>query len=113
MSEEAMQVYSHIAVVSAGVLFWAGFMVFGFIAGRYTKVFNRETFSGLLMTAPSGILIYAILMLLRSSTMVKSQQFNDGLQVAAYVFLLVSAVLCLAGMIKFGKLLDELLKYKG
>ncbi len=113
MTEEALQLYSHVMAFMSGILFWAAFLVFGFIARRYKVVFNKETYHGLLMTAPSGILIYAILMILRSSMFIKQAQINDAIQITAYVFLLGSALLCLAGILKFGRLIDELQKYKG
>jgi hypothetical protein len=113
MTEDALMLYSQILSVLSGVLFWVAFLIFGFIARRYKVVFNKETYHGLLMVAPSGILIYSVLMILRSSMFIKQVQLNDMLQVTAYIFLLLSAVLCLIGTIKFGSLIDQLLKYKG
>ncbi len=111
--EEFLQVYSYGAAVVSGILFWAGFLVFGFIARRYHVVFNRSTFHSVLMAAPSGILIYALLLVFRASFFIKDPDAGAALQVAAYIFLLISAVLCLAGIIKFNLLVKELLKYKG
>ena len=113
MTEETLQIYSYLAAVVSGVLFWAGFLVFGFIARRYNSVFNKPTYHGFLMTAPSGILAYSMLMILKSSLFVKSPELSDIIQVSAYVLLAISGVFCLAGILKFGRLIDELLKYKG
>lgn len=113
MNEQATQLYSSLLAVLSGIIFWAGFLVFGFIARRYSSVFNKQTFYGLLMTAPSGILIYSVLLILKSSLFVKSPEISSVIQITAYSFLVISAALCLAGILKFNKLIDELLKYKG
>ena len=113
MSEEVLQLYSQALAVMSGILFWAGFLIFGFIARRYSTVFNKPTFHTLLMTAPSGILVYSVLLVLKSSLFVKNPDISWGIQTAAYIFLLLSAVLCLAAILKFGGVLNELLKYKG
>ena len=112
MGEEALQLYSQGLAVAAGLIFWAGFMVFGFIARRYHVVFNKQTFHGLLMSAPSGILLYSVLLIMKTSLFVKNADISEAIQTAAYISLILSASLCLAGILKFNKLLDELLKYK-
>jgi len=112
MTEETLQVYSYTMAVLSGVVFWAGFLVFGFIARRYSVVFNRSTFHPVLMGAPLGILIYAVLLVFRSSVFLKSPEAANGVQFAAYIFLFLSAVLCLAGIVKFYLLISELMKYK-
>jgi hypothetical protein len=113
MSEETLQLYSHAMAVLAGILFWAGFLMFGFIARRYHVVFNKSTFHTLLMTAPSGILIYSVLLIMKSSLFVRNPDLSNLIQAVAYVSLILSASLCLAGILKFNRLLNELLKYKG
>jgi hypothetical protein len=112
MAEESLQVYSYVMAVLSGIIFWAGFLIFGFIARRYSVVFNKSTFHVLLMTAPSGILLYSILLILRTSFFVKSPDVGSVIQIAAYLFFLLSAVICLAGVLKFNKLIDEVTKYK-
>jgi hypothetical protein len=113
MSEEVLQIYSQALAVLGGILFWAGFLIFGFIARRYSSVFNKPTFHTLLMTAPSGILAYSVLLILKGSLFVKDPDISGGIQAAAYIFLLVSAALCLAAILKFGSVLNELLKDRG
>lgn len=113
MGEETLQLYSYLIAVVSGILFWAGFLIFGFIARRYSSVFNKPTFHGLLMFAPSGILIYSVLLILKSSLFIKSPELSGVIQITAYSFLVLSAALCLAGILKFNRLIDELLKYKG
>jgi hypothetical protein len=113
MTDETLQLYSYLIAVVSGILFWAGFLIFGFIARRYSSVFNKPTFHALLMTAPSGILIYSVLLILKSSLFIKSPEMSAVIQVTAYSFLALSGALCLAGILKFNRLIDELLKYKG
>jgi hypothetical protein len=113
MREEMLQIYTNGAAFLSGIIFWAGFMVFGFIARRYNMVFNKSTFHGLLMVAPSGILIYSVLMVIKFSAVIKDPAVNNVLQWAAYIFLFLSAALCLFAIIKFSRLLDSLLKYEG
>jgi hypothetical protein len=113
MSDQVLQLYINVTAILSGILFWAGFLVFGFIAKRYHVVFNKTTFHGLLMTAPSGILAYSVLMIIKSSMLLKDAAVNNAIQLTAYGFLLASAVLCLFAIIKFSGLIDELLKYKG
>ncbi|MGD0566653.1 MAG: hypothetical protein ABSA34_04890 [Candidatus Goldiibacteriota bacterium] len=112
MSDNLAQLLINAEAVASGILFWAGFLVFGFIARRYSVVFKRATFHTLLMTAPSGILLYALLMMIKSSPVIKDASTNMIIQDSAYGVLLISAVFCLAGIIKFNSLIDELLKYK-
>lgn len=99
--------------MAAGLIIWAGFMVFGFIARRYSFVFSRPTFYGLLMAAPSGILIYSLLLIFKGAMFIKDGAVSGAIQTAAYVFLAVSSVLCLAAVIKFNRLLKELVEYRG
>lgn len=113
MAEDSLQLYSYLMAVASGIVFWTGFMIFGLIARRYSSVFNKATFYGLLMAAPSGILIYSILLLLKSSLFIKNAELGNAIQLAAYFFLVLSGALCLAGILKFNRLIDELQKYKG
>ena len=113
MNAENMQVYINAAAIASGVLFWAGFLVFGVIARRYHVVFNKNTFHILLMAAPSGILAYSVLMALKSSALIKTAAVNSAVQTSAYALLFISCLLCLISIIKFGMLVTELQKYKG
>ncbi|HDT14778.1 MAG TPA: hypothetical protein ENN55_01065 [Firmicutes bacterium] len=113
MGENEMQIASHLLAVLGGIFFWAAFFVFGLIARRYSVVFNKSTYHTLLMLAPSGILVYSILLIMKTSVLVTEPAVGAALQLAAYIFLLVSGIICLAGMLKFNRLLNELIKYEG
>ncbi len=113
MDSEFLSVYGNAAAVASAVLFWAGFLVFGLVAKRYNVVFNRSTFHALIMAAPSGILLYALLILARGAFFSNDAAVAAFLQNAGYAALLISAVSCLAGVMKFNALIGELLKYRG
>jgi hypothetical protein len=113
MNAENMQIYINAAAIASGVIFWAAFLVFGMIARRYHVVFNKNTFHVLLMSAPSGILAYSVLMALKSSALIKTAALNSMVQTTAYGLLFISCLLCLLSIIKFGMLINELQKYKG
>jgi hypothetical protein len=50
--------------------------------------------------------------MIKSSPLVKSAAANAAIQTTACGLLFLSAVFCLAGILKFNSLLNELLKYK-
>ncbi len=110
--EQALQVYNSLSLVTSGILFWSGFLIFGFIAKRYSKVFNKNTFYALLLIAPSGILIYSILLIFRASLIVKDAKINDIILIIAYLFFVLSSLFCFISVFKFNKILNELLKYE-
>ncbi len=111
--EPILQLYNSIALVLSGIFFWAGFLIFGFIAKRYSKVFNKNTFYTLLLIAPSGILIYSILLILKTSLIIKDVKMNDIILIIAYLFFVISSILCFISVFKFNKILNELLRYEG
>jgi len=113
MTEELLQAYSLVTAVAGGLFFWIGFIIFGITARRYSVVFNKATYYGLMMSAPSGILIYSLLLIFRSAVFTKNPDINFWIQVFAYVFLLLSSFLCLISVLKLNKLIDELKKYRG
>jgi hypothetical protein len=112
MAVDLMQLYTNMSAVASGIFFWAAFLIFGFIARRYSTVFKKATFYTALMIAPSGILLYSVLIMIKSSPLVKSAAANAAIQTTACGLLFLSAVFCLAGILKFNSLLNELLKYK-
>ncbi|MFP4466194.1 MAG: hypothetical protein ACLFP1_04010 [Candidatus Goldiibacteriota bacterium] len=113
MGGNEMQIASHLFSVFGGMFFWAAFFVFGLIARRYSIVFNKQTYYMLLMLAPSGILVYSILLIMKTSVLIKDPAAGNILQLAAYGFLLISGIICFAGIWKFNRLLTKLIQYKG
>lgn len=111
--EQYLQLYNYLAAVFSGIFFWIGFLLLGFIAKRYSKVFNKKTFYTLLLMAPSGILLYSILLILKTSLIIKDVKINEFIQIIAYIFFVFSAILCFIAVYKFNKVLNELIKYEG
>jgi hypothetical protein len=110
--EQALQFYSHVVAIISGLFFWAGFFIFGIIAYRYSKVFNKQTFYLFMMLAPSGILLYSILLIIKISVGQGNFGLNNAIQIAAYLFFALSAALTLISVVKFNDVLNALMKYK-
>jgi len=108
-----MQAFSDITAVGSGIVVWAGYILLGVIARRYTVVFNKSTFHTMLILSPSGILLYSVLLILKNSVFVKDASAGVFLQYAAYICFFVSALLCLIAVMKFISLLSELQSYGG
>ncbi|MCX7698345.1 MAG: hypothetical protein N2114_02630, partial [Candidatus Goldbacteria bacterium] len=109
--EQTLQFYTHIISIISGLLFWAGFFILGMIAYRYSKVFNKQTFYIFLMTAPSGILIYSLLLIIKISITATNPEINNIIQIIAYVFFVISVFFVLISILKFNSVLNALLKY--
>jgi len=109
--EDILQIISYIAAILSGIVFWAGFLILGLITRRYSVVFKKNTMHMLLMLAPSGILIYSILLILRASFAASAQAWGAAIQASAYFFFVLSAFLCFAALFRFNRILKELLSY--
>lgn len=111
--EQILQFYSHIMAIISGLIFWAGFFIFGMIAYRYSKVFGKQTFYLFMMIAPSGILLYSLLLIVKISVTYNNTGLNNIIQITAYLFFVLSVLLTLISILRFNNILDSLLKYKG
>ncbi|HDT15750.1 MAG TPA: hypothetical protein ENN55_06025 [Firmicutes bacterium] len=109
--EDILQIISYIAAILSGIVFWAGFLILGLITRRYSVVFKKNTMHMLLMLAPSGILIYSILLILRASFAASAQAWGTAIQGSAYFFFVLSSFLCFAALFRFNRILKELLSY--
>ena len=111
MTGEAMNVFSDAAALASGVFFWLAFVIFGMIAKRYAAVFSKRTYYGLMMVAPSGILVYSALIVIKRIFLANSAAAGEAVQVAAYIFLFLSAAFTLLTVMNFSRLLDALSRY--
>lgn len=111
MTNEAINVFSDAMALLSGVLFWLAFVIFGFIARRYSAVFSKKTYYGLMMLAPSGILVYSALLVVKRYVLFRYPAAGEVAQLAAYVFLFVSAAFTLWAVMNFNRLLDALSRY--
>lgn len=110
--EQILQFYSYIMAILSGLIFWVGFFIFGMIAYRYSKVFGKQTFYMFMMTAPSGILVYSLLLIVKISV-TNNTELNNIIQITAYLFFVLSVLLTLISILRFNNILDSLSKYKG
>lgn len=109
---QTLQFYSHIIAILSGIIFWIGFFIFGMIAYRYSKVFNKQTFYLFMMIAPSGILLYSLLLIIKISVTYNNPALNNIIQIMAYLFFVLSVFLTFISVLKFNSILDSLLKYR-
>ncbi len=111
--EQTLQLYTYIISIMSGLLFWVGFFIIGIIAYKYSRVFNKQTFYIFMMAAPSGILLYSLLLIVKISFASSNPQLNNIIQIIAYLFFIISVFLTLISILRFNNILDMLLKYKG
>ncbi len=95
-------------LVIGAVSLWGTFILLALIARRYELVFHRPTKWQYMLIAPSGILIYAVLLTLAYTQgkviMPISQRW------VAYIAFLMSGVLSLGGALQFMHLILPALK---
>ena len=91
---------SSLVMIIAAVLLWITFFLFGVIAKRYEKVLRRNTGWQFIMVAPSGILIFAIIMLYASIVSGKLKMGTTEAAIAYGLFFL-SGLLSLIGALNF------------
>ena len=91
MSEELLRDLSNYLAVLGGLALWIGFLALGLVAKRYEGVFGRPTGWLFLTIAPSGVLVYALLVV------VKISRGGVAEELIAYLALALSGLLCLAG----------------
>lgn len=92
--------------VAGALLLWAGFFLLGVIARRYETVFRKGTGWRSLMMAPSGILVYVLLVVLRLAP--GPSEKGEFWETFAYVCLLVSAGFTLYTVERFHRLVRRL-----
>ncbi len=87
-------------MILAAVLLWVTFIIFGMIAKRYQIVLRKRTGWQFIMIAPSGILIFAIIMFYSS---VISGKLKMGAieSIIAYGFFFLSGIFSTLGAIRF------------
>ena len=104
MSEELLKNLSDYLALLGGLTFWLGFLALGLVAKRYETVFRKSTAWLFLALAPSGVLLYALLVVVRIS--------ETGMveKLVAYFALALSGLLCLAGAARFHGVLTMLVK---
>ncbi len=89
---------SNIISVIAGLLLWTAFVFFGILSRRYEQIFRTSTNWQLLVLAPTGILVFVVIQAYAyatAGTMTEPQSW------AGHFLVIISAILCLYGALKF------------
>jgi len=91
---------SSLVMIIAAILLWITFILFGVIAKRYEMVLRKNTGWQFIMVAPSGILVFALIMLYSS---IFAGKLKMGITEAgiAYGLFLLSGILSLIGAVNF------------
>lgn len=97
---------THILAILGSILLWGTYVIFGIVARRYEKIFEKETGWKLLLLAPFGILVYVVIQTYAYST---HGPLNTMEQWIAYPLVTLSGVLCIYGAYKFKKVADEVM----
>lgn len=87
-------------MISAAVLLWITFVIFGIIARRYETVLRKKTEWQFILAAPSGILIYALLKLY-SSVILGEIKMGGLIEIIGYGLFFISGILSLLGALRF------------
>ncbi len=91
---------SSLIMIIAAILLWITFILFGVIAKRYEIVLRKSTGWQFIMVAPSGILVFAIIMLYSSIVAGKLKMGITEAEIAYGLFFL-SGILSLIGALNF------------
>uniref|UniRef100_A0A7C4U8U4 Uncharacterized protein n=1 Tax=candidate division WOR-3 bacterium TaxID=2052148 RepID=A0A7C4U8U4_UNCW3 len=96
---------SSIIMILAAVLLWLTFLIFGIIAKRYEVVLRKKTGWQFIIASPSGILIFAIIMLYSNVILGKLKMgFIESL--IGYGLFLISSFFSLLGALNFRKVVS-------
>ncbi|RKZ21157.1 hypothetical protein DRQ16_03975 [bacterium] len=94
------KVVSSYLVVGGAIILWVSLIFFGIVAKRYEMVLRKKTQWQYIMMAPSGILIYAIIMLY-SSIVRGYLKMKPMEEMIAYGLFFLSGILSLIGALRF------------
>lgn len=96
---------SNFISVVAGLLLWAAFVFFGIVSRRYEQIFKTPTNWQLLMGAPTGILVFAVIQAYAYAT---AGTMTDTQSWVGHFLVIVSSVVCLYSALKFRALITSL-----
>jgi len=91
--------------VIAALLLWDTFVFFGIVSRRYEQIFKTPTNWQLLMGAPTGILVFALIQAYAYAT---AGTMTDMQSWVGHFLVIVSSVACLYGAFKFRTLITHL-----
>jgi uncharacterized MnhB-related membrane protein len=104
---------SYLVAVFGAIVLWISYALFGLITRRYKQVFGRATYSSLIISAPSGLLIYTLFLILKATPVLENHDVARVAQWFAYLSLLASGLFCLVGVAKFAGVLRQVTRPMG
>jgi len=92
-----------ILAVCGGLCLWGAFLCLALVARRYEVIFQRMTQWRLMALAPSGLLVYCLLVVVGVGS-----GGNEAARSVAYWLLFISGFLCLVAARRFAMILVSL-----
>lgn len=113
MQEQMWEGASYLVAIFGSLFLWISYALFGLIARRYGQVFNRATYSTLLMLAPTGLLVYTLFLIFKATPILSDPKLASFAQLIAYLALVASGLFCLIGMARFSSVLSMVTRPTG
>lgn len=110
MNEQLWEGASYLVAIGGSLLLWVNYALVGLIARRYGQVFQRATYSTLLILAPTGLLVYTLFLIFKATPLLADPKLAAFAQLLAYLCLLASGFFCLLGVGRFASVLGRVLK---
>ncbi len=107
METSMWEASSYLVAVFGSIVLWISYALFGLITRRYKQVFGRATYSGLIIAAPSGLLVYTLFLILKATPVLSDPAVAKSTEWFAYLALLASGFFCLVGVAKFAGVLRQ------
>lgn len=107
MNEQLWEGASYLVAIFGSIFLWINYALFGLIAKRYGQVFGKATYSGLLFSAPTGLLVYTLFLIFKATPMLKDPQAAQVAEWIAYLCLVASGLFCLIGIMRFSRVLNQ------
>ena len=110
MSYESLSQWGDIFALSGSIIIWFGLIIFGYIAKKYETMFGKKTNWIIYVLAPTGVLLYAIIMAYYYTTIgsLPKKTLLLGLtvfpQITAYALTFLSALFILWCSLNFKKI---------
>ncbi|MCD4813998.1 hypothetical protein K8S19_09960 [bacterium] len=101
MEDQIWEASSYLVAIMGSIFLWINYALFGLIARRYGQVFNKITYSTLLIMAPTGILVYTLFLIFKATPLLSDPKLAELAQWTAYLALVASGFLCLVGIARF------------
>jgi len=105
-AEESWVTQFNLLSLAGATMLWAAFLPLGVIARRYELVFQKWTGWKPLMLAPSGILLYVLI--IPVGWLSFAEALRAPLEFIAYTALLISSLATLVMVVRFHRVIRQL-----